>query len=202
MSLSSCSRDGGSLDLPCQIGALEWHMSERALRTSRPNIRWSSSDERYHENLEGCEPFITHVSYQVSRWRGLTRIGFSRELTVATPADFEALIPGFLHGAHVFWGEPASVEVFPRPTFRGVDYWHVGLAWKAAWGKVWATYSSPKALFPNGHEWHAAFEVEYAVHGLREPEKPWFGGNSEPTLVARHFEGFPVGAQIPTVYLH
>ena len=169
------------LNIPCTLGDVRWGMIESELKLVRPEIHYSNSDERFHEQLDGCEPFITSASYDVGRWRGLTQIHLWGHMTVTSPDDFDSLIPGFLYGCRSMWGMPHEVEAFQRPRWGEDEYWHIGMSWDLPQVTVRASYSLPEALFPHGEEWSASIEVHISkpsfftpaswTHGVRDPEK-------------------------------
>jgi len=188
------------LVVPCELGEFRWGMTESELKQLRPDIHWSSSDNRYHEELVGCDPFIARASYDVDRDRGLTQIHLSRHKTVSRPGAFDDLIPGFLYGCHNMWGTPDTIEAFQQPGWDEGEYWHIGMSWDLPWGSVRASYSSPDALFPQAEQWWASFEVHISNPSFLTPP-PWTQGNPDPEIVNSYSRAFPSDEHVPEVIL-
>ncbi len=204
--LSSCnwsSDHDRTLVLPCGLTQIKWGMSEDQLKQIRPQARWSSSSETYEETLTNCQPFITRASFSFSRWRGLEKVSLWQDLIVETPVDFESLIPGFLYGCRAMFGEPSGIEVFtsPKMTKWKEQYWNVGLWWTQPWGDVYASYSSPKALFPSGDQWQTTMKLTFCPDCIDDFRK-WAKSDTTRDSVSKYFGGFPTEAEVRGVALH
>lgn len=191
------SAENPMLALPCGLADLRWHMGESELRRLRPDARWDSSSEMYHEEVEVCKPFLATASYKLASSRGLTAVYLSREWEVSDPAELDSIIPGFHYSCRALWGTPDGIEVFTRPKMESHKYWNVGMWWSAESGDVYVFYSSPQALPPIGDKWLATIRIEISKDGAVEFRR-WTKGETNPDVVAHYFQGFTTKGETPT----
>ena len=201
-----CADKGDELKLPCGVAGLRWGITEAELVSIRPRATWNNSIEAYHENVDTCLPFVTDVTYRVSRhwysWqKTLDSVWLGREIHYTSPEQVEALVPGFVGGCALLWGPPDGVEVFTSPNLSSRDYWNVGLWWKRDWGRVYSYYSSPLALPRYGTDQCASISILVSREG-GEDLRAWTQGVSDPKTVSRYFSGIPSSDRLEGPVLH